>query len=407
LELGTWNLEPGTIRPQASVTIPTMKSNRSRLLFLLVSVAALASLRAVDSGTGKDPATKALSVFSEVFSLTRGNYVDPTDSKALLEGAYDGMTDALDPYSYYVPAASMSAYRAQQASGALSPGIIVARRGGFPYVVAALPGSPAQKAGVQPGDLIHSVDGKNLRTAPLWKIRSALDGPEGTNVEVGLFRVVEEKKVTLRLSRERFSPPAVETRWEKDLGIVKIPAITPSTSDALARAIEEANKRSIDKLILDVRGAIGGETADAAPAASLFVGRGPVARLVTRKVALKPLDATGERAWKGRTILLIDDATGGPAEIFAAALKDRANATTVGETTAGLAIVQRLVPTGSGGSLFMTVARYQSPSGTLLGGKGLAPDERVITFPGEADGRDPILERGLEVARRAAARQAA
>jgi carboxyl-terminal processing protease len=389
------------------VTIPTMKSNRARLLFLLVSVAALASLRAVDSGAGRDPATKALSVFSEVFSLTRGNYVDPTDSKALLEGAYDGMTDALDPYSYYVPAASMSAYRAQQASGALSPGIIVARRGGFPYVVAALPGSPAQKAGVLPGDLIHAVDGKNLRTAPLWKIRSALEGPEGTSVEVGLFRIVEEKKVTVRLSRERFSPPAVETRWEKDLAIVKVPAITPSTSDGLARAIEEANRRSIDKLILDLRGAIGGEVADAAPAASLFVGRGPVAKLVTRKVALKPLDATGERAWKGRTVILIDDATGGPAEIFAAALKDRAGATTVGETTAGLAIVQRLVPTGSGGSLFMTVARYQSPSGTQLGGKGLAPDERVITFPGETDGRDPILERGLEVARRAPVRQAA
>jgi carboxyl-terminal processing protease len=384
-----------------------MRSNRARLLFLLVSVAALASLRAVDSGAGRDPATKALSVFSEVFSLTRGNYVDPTDSRALLEGAYDGMTDALDPYSYYVPAGSMSAYRAQQASGALSPGIIVARRAGFPYVVAALPGSPAQKAGVLPGDLIHAVDGKNLRTAPLWKIRSALDGPEGTSVEVGLFRIVEEKKVTVRLRRERFSPPAVETRWEKDLAIVRIPAITPSTSDGLARAIEEANRRSIDRLILDLRGAIGGEPADAAPAASLFVGRGPVARLVTRKVALKPLDATGERAWKGRTVLLIDDATGGPAEIFAAALKDRAGATTVGETTAGLAIVQRLVPTGSGGSLFMTVARYESPSGTQLGGKGLAPDERVITFPGETDGRDPILERGLEVARRAPERQAA
>jgi carboxyl-terminal processing protease len=384
-----------------------MKSNRARLLFLIVSIAALASLRAVDTGAGKDPATKALSVFSEVFSLTRGNYVDPTDSRALLEGAYDGMTDALDPFSYYVPAASMSAYRAQQASGALGPGIIVARRGGFPYVVAALPGSPAQRAGVQPGDLIHAVDGKNLRTAPLWKIRSALEGPEGTSVEVGLFRVVEEKKVTLRLQRARFNPPAVETRWERDVAIVKIPAFTPSTAEALSRAVDEANHRSIDKLVLDLRGSIGGEIADAAPAASPFVGRGPVARVVTRKVAMKPVEATGERGWKGRTVLLIDDATGGPAEVFAAALKDRAGAITVGETTAGMAIVQRLVPTGSGGSLFMTVGRYQSPSGTVLGGKGLAPDERVITFPGESDGRDPILERGLEVARRGPSRQAA
>lgn len=384
-----------------------MKSNRGRLLFVVVSVLALASLRAVDSGTGRDPATKALSVFSEVFSLTRGNYVDPTDQKALLEGAYDGMTDALDPFSYYVPAASMSAYRAQQASGALTPGIIVARRGGFPYVVAALPGSPAQVAGVQPGDLINSVDGKNLRTAPLWKIRSALEGPEGSTVEVGLFRVVEEKKLSLRLRRERFTPPAPETRWEKDLAIVKVPALTAGTAESLSRAIEEANRRSIGVLLIDLRGSIGGEISDAAPAASLFVGRGPVARLVTRKVPLKPLEATGERAWKGRTILLIDDATGGPAEVFAGALKDRASATTVGETTAGMAIVQRLVPTGSGGSLFMTVARYQTPSGAVLGGKGLSPDERVIVFPGDADGRDPILERALEVARRTPARQAA
>jgi carboxyl-terminal processing protease len=384
-----------------------MRSNRARLLFLLVSVAALASLRAVDSGAGRDPATKALSVFSDVFALTRGNYVDPTDSKALLEGAYDGMTDALDPFSYYVPAASMSAYRAQQASGALSPGIIVARRGGFPYVVAAIPGSPAHAEGVQPGDLIHSVDGKNLRTAPLWKIRSALEGPEGTTVEVGLFRVVEEKKVTVRLRREKFSAPPAETRWEKDLGIVKIPALTAATAEVLSRAIEEARRRSIDKLIVDVRGSIGGDVADAGPAAALFTGRGPVAKLVTRKVALTPLDATTDRVWNGRTVVLMDDATGGPAEVFAAALKDRARATTVGETTAGMAIVQRLVPTGSGGSLFMTVARYQSPSGTVLGGKGLAPDERVITFPGDSEGRDPILERGLEVARRGAARQAA
>jgi carboxyl-terminal processing protease len=383
-----------------------MKSNRSRLLFLVVSVAAIASLRAVDAGVGRDPATRALSVFSEVFALTRSNYVDPADPKALLEGAYDGMTDALDPFSYYVPAASMAAYRAQQTSGALGPGLIVARRGGFPYVVAALPGSPAAREGVRSGDLIHAVDGRNLRTAPLWKIRSALEGPQGTTVEVGLFRVVEEKKLTLRLRRERFEPPSVETRWEKDVAIVRVPAFTPAAAEAVRRAIEEAGRRSLDRMIVDLRGSVGGEIADAGPTASLFVGRGPVAKLVTRKVPLKPVEALGERAWKGRTVVLTNDSTGGPAEVFAAALRDRASATIVGETTAGMAIVQRLVPTGSGGSLFMTVGRYQSPSGTMLGGKGLAPDERVITLPGDSDDRDPILERGLEVVRRAA-RQAA
>jgi carboxyl-terminal processing protease len=151
---------------------------------------------------------------------------------------------------------------------------------------------------------------------------------------------------------------------------VRIPGFTPATADGVRRAIEEANRRSIDKLIVDVRGTIGGDPVDVPPVASLFTGRGPVARIVTRKVTIKPLDASGEAAWKGRTVLLIDEATGGPAEIFAAALKDRGNATTVGETTVGMAIIQRLVPTGSGGSLYMTVGRYQSPSGTILGGRG-------------------------------------
>ena len=95
--------------------------------------------------------------------------------------------------------------------------------------------------------------------------------------------------------------------------------------------------------------------------------------------------------------------------MFAAALHDRAGAKTVGETTVGMAIIQRNVPTEEGGSLFMTVGRYVSPSGQVLGGKGLTPDERVLVLPGETGERDLILERGLEIIRStdAPARQAA
>jgi carboxyl-terminal processing protease len=106
--------------------------------------------------------------------------------------------------------------------------------------------------------------------------------------------------------------------------------------------------------------------------------------------------------------VLTDDATAGAAEIFAAALHDRASAVTVGEGTAGMAVVQRQVPTPSGGILWMTVGRYVSPSGSVLGGKGLSPDERVLVLSGDGlSDKDPILERGLEIARNPAARKAA
>jgi carboxyl-terminal processing protease len=386
-----------------------MRSNRSRLLFVVASVAALFSLRAVSNpSNGRDPATRALSIFSDVFSLTRQNYVEPTDSKTLLSGAYDGMSDALDPFSYYVTASERAAYRAQEASGSVGPGIVLARRGGFPYIVAPLPGSPAQKAGVHPGDLLDTVDGKPVRNASLWRVKGALDGPEGSHVTVILFRGGDEKRVSLSIPRARFSAPALATRWDKDVAVVTVPAFNHATADGLRRAIEDANRRGTQRMVVDVRGAIGGEISDAVPAASLFAGKGTVAKVVARKVALPPLESTGERLWKGRTVVLTDDSTGGAAEVFAAALHDRADATTVGETTVGMAIVQRQVPTQSGGSLYMTVGRYLSPSGTPLGGKGLAPDDRVIVFPGEPGAKDAILERGLEVARGATpARRAA
>ncbi len=386
-----------------------MRSNRSRVLFVIVSIGALASLRAVTGpeGAGRDPATRALSIFSEVFSLTRTNYVEPTDPRALLEGAYDGMSDALDPFSYYVPASSMAAYKAQDAAGAASPGIVFARRGGYPYVVAPLPGSPAEKAGVRPGDLIDSVDGNSVRNAPIWKVKAALEGPEGSSCELGLFRGGDEKRITIRVARSRFEPPAPSVSWERDVAIIKIPSFTPTAAAVVRRELDEALRRSVSNVILDLRGSIGGEIAEAAPVAALFVGKGPIASVVARKVSARPLEVQGEPVWKGRVVILVDDSTAGAAEVFAAALHDRAGATTVGETTVGMAIIQRNVPTEEGGSLFMTVGRYVSPSGQVLGGKGLAPDERVMVFPGEPGEQDLILERGLELVRSERARRAA
>ncbi len=395
--------------PDRSVTILTMKSNRSRLAFVIVSLGALASLRAMTGpeGAGRDPATRALSIFSEVFSLTRSNYVEPTDTRVLLEGAYDGMSDALDPFSYYVPASAMAAYKAQQSSGVASAGIVFARRGGYPYVVGPLPGSPAEKAGVKAGDLIDTIDGKPLRNAAYWQIKAALEGPEGSSCEIGVFRGGDEKRINIPVTRARFESPAPSTTWERDVAVVKIPAFTSATAAAVRKELDEAARRSIGTVILDLRGSIGGDPADAAPVASLFLGKGPIATVVSRKVAGKTLEAAGEPAWKGRVVVLMDDSTAGPAEVLAAALHDRAKATTVGETTVGMAIIQRNIPTGEGGTLYMTVGRYVAPSGQVLGGKGLTPDERVLVFPGEAGERDLILERGLDVARNAPARKAA
>ena len=157
---------------------------------------------------------------------------------------------------------------------------------------------------------------------------------------------------------------------------------------------------------VDVRGAIGGEPSDAAAAAALFTGPGTMAKAVSRKVAI-PSKAP-VTAPTGRTVLLTDEST---RSLVTRRQVDDCVAATVASTV-GMAIVQRAVTTESGGTLYMTVARYVSPSGTPLAGKGLSPDDRVIVFAdqsagGKSPAGDPILDRGLEVARGAVPRRAA
>ena len=204
-----------------------------------------------------------------------------------------------------------------------------------------MPGSPAEKPGVQAGDLLDAVDGKPLRNAPLWKI-GRLEGPEGTTLELGLFRGSDEKKMTRRL-RARFDPPGPSTKWEKDVGIMRVPGFTPATAASVPRS-RRGGRRSISKVILDVRGSVGGEPAAAVPRPRSSSARARWPRCLPQGGG-QAVETPGERVWKGRTVILTNDSTGGPAEVFAAALQDRAGATTVGETTAGMAIVQRSVPT--------------------------------------------------------------
>jgi carboxyl-terminal processing protease len=221
-------------------------------------------------------------------------------------------------------------------------------------------------------------------------------------VELGLFRPADEKRVSVRVSRSRYQPAGISTRMDGDTFVAQVPSFTSATVADVRRAVEDAKTRGAKAIILDVRGAIGGEMESAAAAAGLFAGKGTVARLVSRKLESKPLETTVEKIWTGRAIVLVDEATGGAAEVFAAALRDRASAVTVGQPTVGMAIRQRLVPTESGGNLYLTIGRYVSPSGTPLGSRGLTPDERVVTYPGDSSDRDAILERGLELAREGA-----
>ncbi|MGH9442025.1 MAG: S41 family peptidase [Thermoanaerobaculia bacterium] len=387
-----------------------MKSNRSRLAFVLASVAALLLLTALKGpilAPGKDPVLKPLAIFTEVLNLTRSNYVEPVDTSVLLAGAYDGVTDAIDPYSYYVSADQMEKYRAFAASKASGSGLVLGRRGGFAFVVAPVPGSPAEAAGVKPGDVILSVDGVPSRNQSLWQIEARLSGPEGTAASLRLLRGGDEREVTVRVVRKAFRPEArVTRRLEQQVPVIRIPYFQPGVAEAVRRELESV-PAGTPAVVVDVRDSAGGDVDEAVRTASLFIPQGEVAKISGKKIPPKTLSTAGAQVWKGRTVVLIDNGSGGPPEVFAGALHDRAASDLVGEPTAGMAIVQRLLPMSSGGALFMTVGEYVTPGGTELTGKALRPTIRVDLFPGEKSDGDPVVRRAVEVARGAVAKSAA
>ena len=387
-----------------------MRSNRSRLLFVLASVAALVLLTALKGPVlappGRDPVLKPLAIFTEVLNLTRSNYVEPVDVSTLLAGAYDGVTDAIDPYSYYVPGDRMARYRAFEASRPLDSGLVLGRRGGFAYVVAPVPGSPADAAGIKSGDVILAIEGTPTRNQALWEIESAISGPEGSSVSLKVLRGGDEREVTVPIVRKRYTPAAVAARDEERIPVIRIPYFAPGAAAAVEKALRGASGASA--VVVDVRDSAGGDVDEAVRAASLFIPSGTVAKLSGKKIPARDYATVGSRAWSGRTIVLVDGGTGGAPEIFAGALHDRAQAELVGEPTAGMAIVQRLLPMSSGGALYLTVGEYVSPSGTELTGKGLRPTARVDIFPDDSGpANDVILKKALEIAHGAPAKAAA
>ena len=274
----------------------------------------------------------------------------------------------------------------------VSPGIVVARRGGFPYVIGAA-ARIARGEGRRQAGRSHRHDRRQAGAE-----RPPLEGPGGARRARGLHLRADRLPRRRREAADglgpaaRFEPPAPPRSGSATSAIVKIPAFTPATAAAVRKELDEAERRA-DRESRHRRA-----RHDRRGRRRRGAGRGALRRQGTDRDASVPQGRRRGRSKRparrsgradGRPA--IDDSTAGAAEIFAAALHDRASATTVGETTVGMAIVQRHVPTAEGGSLFMTVGRYVSPSGQVLGGKGLTPDERVLVLPGERPrpGPDP------------------
>jgi carboxyl-terminal processing protease len=388
-------------------------SPRARLAVALVSTA-LTGYILLGSLLGRvlgDTTYGQLALFNEVVKLVLEAYVEPVNVDRALAGARQGLTEALDGDSYYLDAEAFKVWQQPGKDNEGDVGLLLTRRLGFLMVVAPRPGSPADKAGVRPGDIVKTIDTRHTRPLAPFVGQRLLKGAPGSVVKLTLLRGGSDP-IELSLVRERLSAAPVKGRvLDGGTGYVKVPEITDRAAEDIRGELESLRKAGARRLVLDMRGAAYGAPADGVKVAELFLKGGVVAKLSGVKHPEEVLSADPARsAWDLPVAALVDVGTAGAGELVAAALLDSGRGEVVGQHTFGRAPFQRGVALPDGG-LVVTVARYASPKGTLIHGKGVEPSVEV-ELPddeeeGEAPAADVVLEKAIEVLQQGARKKAA
>jgi carboxyl-terminal processing protease len=379
-------------------------SHRVRLVIALVSTGLIGYI-AVGSLLGKalgDTSYGQLAIFNEVVRLVLDAYVEPVNLDRAMAGARLGMADALDGDSSYLDAEQYKLVQQPPAESDAEIGVVLTRRFAFVMVVAARPGSPAAKAGLQPGDLVKSIDERHTRPMPALVAERLMRGAPGSSLKLSVLRAGAEP-FDVTVVRERLKPTAPEGRMlDEATGYLRVSEFSAATAEDVRARIETLRLSGATRLLLDLRDAAWGAPADGVKVAELFLQGGPVAKLVGRRAEEQLLQADAARtAWSGPLAVLVTNGTAGPGEIVAGALLDAGRAKLVGEHTFGRAAVSKTLPLPEGG-LVVTVAKYMSPKGTSIHGQGLAPSVPVTQDDEDdaAEGAprpDRILEKALEV----------
>ena len=381
-------------------------SHRTRLVLALVSTGligyiAVGSLLARVMG---DTSYGQLAIFNEVTRMVIESYVEPVNVDRAMAGARLGMADALDGDSAYLDPEQFRLYQQAPKEAEGEVGLLLTRRFSFVMVVAARPGSPAEKAGLRPGDILRSIDERHTRPMPAVVAERLLRGAPGSSVKLAVLRAGADP-FDVTVVRERVLPVAASARMlEGGTGYVRVVDFGPAVADDVRARVDALKRDGASRLVLDLRSAAWGSPADGAKVAELFLQGGPVAKRVGRRVDEQLLQAdASHNAWSGPLVVLVGNGTAGPGEIVAAALLDGGRAKLVGERTFGRVAESKAVPLPEGG-LVLTVAKYMSPKGTAIHGEGLTPSVAVAAqrdededLPEGATPPDRVLEKGLDV----------
>jgi len=355
----------------------------SSLAILLFTIAgSFVNVRA----SSNEGAYRQLSVYSEVLSRIRSEYVEEPNIPMVTDGALHGLLESLDANSSYLTAEEYKHYKATKPEGKADIGAAISKRFGYADVVAVIPGGPADKAGLESSDIIESIEGRTTHDMSLAEIRSDLLGEPGSNVTVSVVRSRRAEPQKLVITRDKVTiPPVTEKMLADNVGYIKVDAFPVGKSQEIASKIRDLQKQGAKKLVLDLRNCASGDEAEGIAAANLFLDHGTITYLQGQKFPRDAFNADpGKDITKLPVAVLVNRGTAGPAEIVASAILENARGDVVGARTFGDGSVQKLIEMPDNSALILSIAKYYSPSGKAIQDAAVTPNVLV------ADSEDEI-----------------
>lgn len=342
--------------------------------------------------------TLDLSSVQATFKQLQANFDGKLDDKSLIDGANKGLVAAAgDTYTLYMDQQDANDFN-KDLTGNIGGGIgaEIGSKDGKVTIIMTLPGTPAAKSGLLPGDTITAVDGKSTSGWSVSDTVNKIRGSVGTTIKLTIQRGVDTKDFSIK--RETITAPSVVSKVQNGIGIITMSRFDETTVDLARQAATGFKKSGVKGVILDLRGDGGGLLSAAQGVAGIWLKNQVVVSERTNGVTTDELNSSDNPILNGvPTVVLINGDSASASEIVSGALQDYYVATLIGEKTFGKGSVQKLIDLPDGAVLKVTVAKWYTPNGKNINKRGITPDKTVTLSVADAiAGRDPQMDAAMK-----------
>lgn len=342
------------------------------VLLVLFAVIGGLNVRAASN----DGAYRQLGVYSEVLSRIRSEYVEEPNIPQVTDGALHGLLESLDPNSSYLTPDEYKQYKDHKTSAKGNIGVSMSKRFGYAAVVSVLPGSPADKAGVEGTDIVEAINGKTTRDMSLAEIDDLLAGDPGSKIELSLVRARRAEPLKLTVTRGMVTVPPVSDKLLDDgIGYLKVDQFNKGKAQEIAAKIKELQDKGAKRFILDLRDCADGDEDEGIATANLFLDHGTITYLQGQRYPRQNFTADSSKTVTNLPlVVVVNRDTAGAAEIVAAAILQNNRGDVLGDKTFGVGSVQKVIEIPDGSALILSVAKYYSPNGDAIQDKQVTPN---------------------------------